>query len=150
MNEKNFGLVVLGGVILLYTVGSGLLEKLGLKESAEGRTIKQTLSSSDSPFSPLFYKNLIKSIGTFKVSNTATCENWATILYKAGEGFGTDEEAIFGVLRSCASKAHVSYLANYFGNKYNKSLVDFLASEFNEAEMTQAIKIVNSLPNYIK
>lgn len=137
--------ILLGAGLLLYSMGSGLLEKLGLKQSAEGKNIQDALSRTDNAFSPNFYKNKETIVIRFE-----TAKAWAKIIYNAGRGWGTDEGAIFGILRRCKSQCDVSGLAEVFGMLYKTSLIDFLDSEFDEKEMAQAIAIVNSLPAYIR
>jgi len=147
-NEDLLPWALVAGAVIVYSLGSGLLEKLGLKESSSGKAIKAQLNSTNNGFSPTFwkgYKYVPETSNT--VINAATASNWAKVIGAAVWGPGTDEAKIYGILRSCKCKCDVSRVADAYGVIYKESFIDRLADEFNEAEMAQAIAIVNSLPN---
>jgi len=146
-NEDLLPWAILAGAVIVYNLGGSLFEKLGLKESADGKAIKEQLNATNSAFSPNFWKGY-KYIPTTAnlVINAATASSWAKVVRDAVNWPGTDEAKIYGIFRSCKCKCDVSRVADAYGVLYNESFVDRLADEFTESEMKQAIAMINSLP----
>jgi hypothetical protein len=112
-------------VAVYYFVAKPLLEKLGLQKSqtAEEADIQQ--SSLTSPFNPRYYKEQPKPVTIITSKEVA---KMAQDLYSSlNRGYlGDDLQTILSTFRKLKYKTQVSYLSDFFSNKYNLDLLDTL------------------------
>ena len=152
-------LLAVGAIAIAYFgVFKPLFEKLGLKESKEGKAIKELESrdNKNNPFSPVFLRNL-KAGTKISLLKLEAKNNLAKRIYNAMGYFSDDEAAIISVFRTLKTQSQVADLSQYFNSIYKTDLLDFLKrgkgyfpqSGLNESELTQIIKIVDSLPKLI-
>jgi len=108
-----------------YFVAKPLLEKLGLQKSqtAEEADIQQ--SSLASPFNPTYYKEQPKPVTIITSKEVA---KMAQDLYSSlNRGYlGDDLQTILSTFRKLKYKTQVSYLSDFFSNKYKLDLLDTL------------------------
>jgi len=112
-------------VAVYYFVAKPLLEKLGLQKSqtAEDADIQQ--SSLASPFNPTYYKEQPKPVTIITSKEVA---KMAQDLYSSlNRGYlGDDLQTILSTFRKLKYKTQLSYLSEFFSNKYKLDLLDTL------------------------
>ena len=117
--------VIIGAYFLIL---KPILEKLGIQKTVEEeKTIVETKKAAttlESPFSPRYWKSFKKPF----ILTNAAAESFVKKLYDSVSGslFGDDLNTIYGVFRQLKYKTQVSYLAQYFFNKYKVDLVETL------------------------
>jgi hypothetical protein len=158
MKQDNQKLLINGAIIVVAYFGiiRPILTKLGIQKTDSDRLVdrQENLPNNQNAFSPTFYKT--GGSGTLLLT-MAVKQNLAKRIYDALGVFSDDESAIFSVFRQLKSQSQVSYLAEYFGQKYKSDLLDYLKrgySSFNPAsglsaeELQIVLNIVNNLPKY--
>jgi len=135
------GLVLGGGVFLIYILKSTGIIQSGAAKKAEAekqKQIQQNATSINSPFNPNFYKN---KLGASLITK-AQAEQYADQIYDAVGYFTDDESTIYAVFRQLKAKTQVSWLAENFYRLYGEDLYNFLLDSLNETEMTTVNQIV--------
>jgi hypothetical protein len=143
-----------------------ILEKLGLEKTPEQvkdeEEKKQASTNLESPFSPRYWREELKTKGNIQALTTKAKTQFAAIIYASlNRGYlGDDFAAIIGVFRQLKYKTQVSDLADFFQKKYQLDLYKTLddgvrrvidrftpgnRSGLSSSEMSQIIQIVNNL-----
>jgi len=136
-----------------------ILESLGIKNTAQQNAVNTTAPQnnvwSGQPFINSFAGQKIKLL------TTAAKDKYSKIIYDALPNIGNDDSsAIISVFRGITTKTQVADLSQYFKNKYNYDLYDFLSSGrskdfwwssttggLNADNINQVLTIVNAKPN---
>jgi hypothetical protein len=168
MDNKNqdilFRLGIAVGVYFL--VIKPILQKLGIEKTPEQvkdeEEKKQASTNLESPFSPRFWKEELAIKKEVKLLTTKAKTQFAAIIYAAlNRGYlGDDVAAILGVFRQLKYKSQVSYLADFFEQKYQLDLYKTLddgvrrlidrftpgnRTGLSSSEMSQILQIVKNL-----
>lgn len=149
----------LGGLaIAYYGIIKPLIEKLGLKDSKEEKTVKkfEELENKDNPFSPVFLRNL-KTGSSVTLLKSDVKKSLAKRIYDAMGYLSDDEAAVISVFRILKTQSQVSDLSTYFSSVYKTDLFDFLKkgkgmfpqAGLNDLELVQIINTVMNLPKQI-
>jgi len=157
-------LVKLGIAIgVYYFVLRPILEKTGLSKTAEQEQFtkeeKSAQTSLVSPFSPRYWKDA-KDPKTI-ITNKEVTKMAADLYASLNRGYlGDDLATILSTFRKLKFKTQVSYLSEFFSNKYKLDLFQtlkdgvrrtidrftpFNRSGLSDKELQQVIDIVNSL-----
>lgn len=152
-----------GGLLAYFGFIRPILNKLGIiktaQDIAQTQAITNALSSStNNPFSPNYWKEISKRKGKIKVWNTSSNQTRSKQIYDAMGYFSDDEPMINKVFKEIPSKAHLSYLAEYFAKLYRMDLFSFLKqgkgqlaqAGLNNDELETILNIVAQKPDYIK
>jgi hypothetical protein len=144
-------ILAVGGLALLFFGGRAILQKLGIVSTAadqaaqlETQAQMQQLSSGNY-FDPDYWRT--GGAGTLLLTMGAA-NNYADILKNAKGYFNDDEAAVYGVFQSLKTRSQVSFLAMVFFQKFNVSLLGYLQTFMNDAELTTVAKITNKLPAF--
>jgi hypothetical protein len=165
MKKDNQDLLVQLGIVIgiYYFVVRPILEKTSLIKTAEqeqyDKEEKLAQSSLESPFSPRYWKDA-KAPKTI-ITNKEVTKMAADIYASLNRGYlGDDLATILSIFRKLKFKTQVSYLSEFFSNKYKLDLFQTLKdgvrrtidrfSPFNRSglsdkELQQVIEIVNGL-----
>ena len=133
-----------------------LLEKLGLKDSAEDKARKEAAKKAegeadlvDSPFNPAFYKTA--PAGTALLTSAKADELAKQIWDSVGTWYD-DPEAGFAAIKQCKNWASVSWLSDRFNSKYGRDLYNWMKIKYDtDAQVVVLTKIVNyarALPKF--
>lgn len=141
-------LVTIAVVVLVYLlVARPIMRRLGIIETKEDKErdkqAKQLGTSTDSPFSPRYYK---EQKGTVQLIPKATAEKLADQLNDAIGFFSDDENVVYGILRQLNYKTQLSWLADVFFEKYKMDMYQLLNRNLGEDEMD----VVNSIATQLK
>ena len=135
--------VVVGvGYFALY---KPLMKKLGIMQSLEEKELEKINEDVEKqPFwAPTYYKNH----GGATINN-AESSAFAKTLYDATDGgwtgWGTDEDAIYGVFRVLGSKGNISKVSEAYFIKYNDDLLANLKDELNTEDFGQVSQIIST------
>jgi hypothetical protein len=134
----------IGLLALVFLGGRSILAKLGIVTNPEDSKEMNQLSASNY-FDPDFYK--AGGAGT-KILTNESAQMLVKLLYESKGVFNDDEAKVYGVFQSLRYQSQVSYLAAVFFAKYKVSLIGFLSSFLNNAELSNIAKICNRLPKY--
>ena len=119
-----------------------ILKKTGVIDTPESKEMDKINDSlwSGRYWSPLWYKN-----NGGKSITEQQAVSYANIIKDAVDGWGTDEEAIYGVFEQLGSKGNVSKVAESYSRiQGGESLSERLKSELDDEEqLTLASKITN-------
>jgi hypothetical protein len=164
--EENFYIRI--GVLVgaYFFILQPILQKLGIQKTSEQlkdeEEKKGAASNLESPFSPRYWKNELVIKKKVELLTTKAKTQFAAILYSAlNKGYlGDDLASILGVFRQLKYKTQLSFLADFFAQKYQldlyKTLDDgvrrvvdrftpFNRSGLSSSEMSQILQIVNNL-----
>lgn len=147
----DYNILLIAGILVGgYFVGKSILEKLGLKDSAEDTATKAKLKEQESKFNIWGGLNsLKKAAGTRKnivVLTKAGAEFYAKQINKAFGIVNDDEQAIFGVFRQLRFKSQVASIVTEFFNLYKRDLLTTLKSKLSESELAEIINIIETKP----
>lgn len=147
----DYNILLIAGILVGgYFVGKSILEKLGLKESAEDLETKAKLKEQETKFN--IWGGIIslqKAAGTRKVIKVLTkvgSEFYAKQINNALGLFNDDEQAIFGVFRQIRFKSQVASIVTAYFNLYKKDLLTTLKSKLSESELAEVINIIETKP----
>lgn len=165
MKKDNQDLLVKLGIAIgiYYFVVRPILEKTGLSKTAEQEQFtkeeKSAQTSLVSPFSPRYWKDA-KAPKTI-ITNKEVTKMAADLYASLNRGYlGDDLATILSTFRKLKFKTQVSYLSEFFSNKYKLDLFQtlkdgvrrtidrltpFNRSGLSDKELQQVIDIVNSL-----
>lgn len=141
--------VTIAVVVLVYLlVVRPILQKVGIIETKEDKErdkqAKQLGTSTDSPFSPRYWK--AQKGDTVQLIPKATAEQLADQLNDAIGFFSDDENAVYGILRQLNYKTQLSWLADVFFEKYKMDMYQLLNRNLSEEEMD----VVNSIATQLR
>lgn len=141
-------LVTIAVIVLVYLlVARPIMRRVGIIETKEDKErdkqAKQLGTSTDSPFSPRYYK---EQKGTVQLIPKATAEKLADQLNDAIGFFSDDENVVYGILRQLNYKTQLSWLADVFFEKYKMDMYQLLNRNLGEEEMD----VVNSIATQLK
>jgi L-fucose mutarotase/ribose pyranase (RbsD/FucU family) len=147
----DYNLLLIAGLIVGgYFVGKSILEKLGLKESAEDAATKAKLKNQETKLNIWGgVTSLQKAAGTRKaiqVLTKAGAEFYAKQINKAFGIVNDDEQAIYGVFRQLRFKSQVASVVTAFFNLYKRDLLTTLKSKLSESELAEIINIIETKP----
>ena len=148
-------LLLIGGLFVAgYFVIKPILEKLGIKESAEQKETKEKLKEQEIKLNIWGgLPTMVKAAGnkkTLKVLTVAGADSYATQINKSFSVFGDDEEQIFGVFRNLRYKTQVGSLVTAYFKLYKKDLLTELKSRLSESEFNTIINIIETKPTGIE
>lgn len=142
-----------------YLVVKPILEKLGLKKSAEEKELENV--DLIPPAGNVWAGSAYKFPPGALLLKSSVANKYAEQIYNAFGFFGDDEDVIFGVFRALKTQSQVAWLAKAFKEKYKADLLTFLqkgtkttqymrpvSSGLNASEMTQILNIIKSKPKY--
>jgi hypothetical protein len=144
-------LLAAGAVALVFFGGRAIFEKLGIVKSKEEQQTEDEIKnqmlqlSTGNYFDQDYWKK--GGAGTL-ILTAAGAAKYADIIYNAKGIFNDDEAAVYGVFQALKTRSQVSYLSMVFFQKYNKSLIAYLADFLNKAELATVARICNKLPNF--
>lgn len=141
-------LVTIAVIVLLYLLlARPIMRRVGIIETKEDKErdkqAKQLGTSTDSPFSPRYYK---AQKGTVQLIPKATAEKLADQLNDAIGFFSDDENAVYGILRQLNYKTQLSFLADVFFEKYKMDMYQLLNRNLGDEEMD----VINSIATQLK
>ena len=132
--------MMIGGVYLL--VARPVLRKLNVLKTKEDEIAEKTWN--EVRLQPFWTANYYKQYGGDTISSTEA-SNYAQTLYdamKGGIGWGTDEDAIYGVFSALGSKGNISKVAEAYNIKFQSDLLNHLEGELaTDEQMEVAVKI---------
>jgi len=154
-----------GGYVLylMYKTGKSITDVLNITSSKEEKEAQQVFASEPTanPFSPLYYKELNKKNVVY-LFDKKYLEPKAKAIHDAVSKFPlmTDSAKIATIIKSLQYKTQVSYLSEYFQNKYGYEMFTYIkdgyrffvdgATGLSDKDMAQIINYVNNLPSGIK
>lgn len=106
------GTVAVVGTLAI--VGGGFFAIRGIKRYIEN---KQSRDSEKATSGDL--KDLNKNQSTAQTFSNSQAQTFASALFSAMDGWGTDEEAIFSVFKNCKNDADVLAIIKAFGQRAN-------------------------------
>lgn len=158
----------IGAKLVLYGFGFLALKKIaevfGIVQSAEDKAVYFNINKAYNneafnrdfmvmiqrlSLKPEFKGMSVKSFIDLQADKTK-CAQIAVEIYTAVAGAGTDEIKIFSQLRRLSNKVELGLLNSVFLALYKVSLIDFLADELSDADLSKAAVIINNLPEYTK
>jgi hypothetical protein len=165
MDKKNQDIIFKLGIAIgvYYFVVKPILEKLGVSKTAEQEEFikeeKVAQTSLLSPFNPRYWHDQKKPV---TIITNAEVKKMAADLYASlNRGYlGDDLATILSTFKKLKYKTQVSYLAEFFSNKYKLDLYQtlkdgvrrtidrftpFNRSGLSDAELQQVMNIVNAL-----
>lgn len=148
-------ILLIGGLFVAgYFIIKPILEKLGIKESAEEKETKEKLKEQEVKFNIWGgLPTMIRAAGkkkTIKVLTVAGADSYATQINKAFSVFGDDEEQIFGVFRNLRYKTQVGSLVTAYFKLFKKDLLSELKSRLSESEFNTIVNIIETKPSGIE
>ena len=148
-------ILLIGGLFIAgYFIIKPILEKLGIKESAEEKETKQKLKEQEVKLNIWGgLPTMVKAAGnkkTIKVLTVAGADSYATQINKAFSVFGDDEEQIFGVFRNLRYKTQVGSLVTAYFKLFKKDLLSELKSRLSENEFNTIVNIIETKPSGIE
>ncbi len=148
-------ILLIGGLFVAgYFVIKPILEKLGLKESAEDKALKEKLKDQEVKLNIWGgLPTMIKAAGnkkTLKVLTVAGAESYAKQINNAFSIFGDDEDQINGVFRNLRYKTQVGSLVTAYFKLFKKDLLTELKSRLSESELNTIISIIETKPSGIE
>lgn len=130
-------------------VSTGLLEKLGLKKSAEEEAIDNEAAvtsvkanATDSPFNPTYYKSVPAGTAIFTSANAKTL---ADQVWNSVGIFSDDAEAGYAVIKQCTNWAKVSQICDTFQSSHGRDMYEWLKLKY---DTTSQKDVLNKLVNY--
>lgn len=146
--------LIIGGGFVLYKLTrgfEGLLEALGLKDSASTQALDDATGSSTSFWNPSFYKTA--PAGAVILTDAAASQ-LCNLIYGAFGMFNDDEEQAIGAVKTLKTQAQVSYLAEKFYSIYHQDLLTFLRGgsypqdRLSDSDVYALTSYIQSLPKY--
>lgn len=137
-----------GAALLYLGVLNPLLKFLGIKKSDETKQVDAAGNNPQSPFSPVFYKNVPGAI----LMTRASADNMAKIIYDSIGALNDCEECVIGVFKSLKFQTQCSYLAEIFFINYKQDLLQFIRGGWwpyeglSDAHLTTIVNYVKGLP----
>ena len=139
-------LLIIGGVAALAYFGilDPILKKLGIKDDAADRARDSAIDTAANArgWNPTYYKSIKGAL----ILTRASAESFARVLNSAMSGWGTNEEKIYGVLRSMKTQTQLSFLCDVYFQLYKKDLYQHIVSELSTNELAVVSGIVNKMP----
>jgi hypothetical protein len=142
-----------------YLIVKPILEKIGLKKSAEEEALEDI--NYVPPAGNVWAGDGYKQVPGALLLTSAVANKYAEQIYNAFGFFGDDEATIFGIFRALKTQSQVAWLAKAFKEKYGTELLTFLqkgsktsqiwrpaTSGLNATEMKQILDIIKSKPKY--
>lgn len=136
-----------------------ILEKLGLKKSAEEKALEDI--NYIPPAGNVWAGSAYKQVPGALLLTSSVAKKYAKQIYDAFGFFGDDEAVIFGIFRSLKTQSQVAWLAKAFKELYGTELLTFLqkgsktsqiwrpaSSGLNADEMNTILAIIKSKPKY--
>lgn len=152
MNQKiDYNLLMIGGLFVGgYFIIKPILEKLGLKESADEAAAKAKLKEQETIYNIWGgITSLQKAAGNKKkivlLTSSGADYNAKTI----NNAFGIvndNEDQIFGVFRSLRYKSQVASIVSAYYKLFKKDLLTTLKSRLSQAEINEIINIIETKP----
>jgi hypothetical protein len=145
-------LLLAGGAIAYFKIIKPIIDKVsdpfgkGEQHKDDVKNVEQL--KTEGYFDP-GYKNDLKQNNVILSLTPYGQKLYAEKIYNAkGIPYLTNdnEGAVYGVFRALNSKTQISYLAEYFINRYNKDLKAYLQSFLNQNEFGNVATICNKLP----
>lgn len=135
------GIPVVVGVAY-FGVVRPILKSVGVFKTPESKEMEKV---NDSMWVGKYWSPIWHTINGGVTLSDYQARNYAKTLYDATWGWGTDEEAIYGVFEQLGSKGNVSKVAEAYARSYdNASLMETLKSELDSEEaLALAQKITN-------
>lgn len=124
------------GILLVYLlIIKPIFRRLGIIQTPEDKKrdeqAKQASTSSDSPWSPLYYQS---RPGALLLTKAATLELAKQI--NDAIGFFTDDETeVYGALRQLKAKTQLSWLCQVFFDEYKTDMYQLLNRNLGDDEM---------------
>lgn len=151
----DYNILLIGGLFVAgYFVIKPILEKLGIKESAEDREVKQKLKEQEVKLNIWGgLPSMVKAAGnkkTLKVLTAAGADSYAKQINKSFGVFGDDEEQIYGVFRNLRFKTQVGSLVTAYFKLFKKDLLTDLKSRLSESEFATIVNIIETKPSGIE
>jgi hypothetical protein len=164
--EKNHVSYAMAGIAVLiiialwfvYRSAAGILETVGLKESATDRAVNQARHMD--AFNPNWWKIQVatppRDGGSWAVYTIEACDARNKIIYDAINGitnsFGilANVDTVAGVFRQARSKVHVSRMAERYFAVYRRSLFENLDNRLLRKDLKMITDIVDKLPDKVK
>jgi hypothetical protein len=141
-----FGGLLVGG----YFIIKPLLEKLGLKESAEDRQAKAKLREQERTFNIWGgVASIQKSAGKNKLITLLSVNGANFYAKQIKQAFGIvndNEEQIYNVFRAIRFKSQVASIVTAYSNLYKADLLTTLKSRLSESELNEIINIIETKP----
>jgi hypothetical protein len=126
-------ILLIGGLFIAgYFVIKPILEKFGLKDSAEDKALKEKLKEQEVKLNIWGgLPTMVKAAGnkkTLKVLTVAGADSYAKQIKNSFGVFNDDEEQIFGVFRNLRFKTQVGSLVTAYFKLFKKDLLTELKS----------------------
>lgn len=139
-----YGIAILTVLFVLYQI----LSKIGLIKTKKKKTEEKAKTEAEANLraSEYFDPLLLKSNEQY-IPLAGTGKMYAGILYKAMNGLGTDEEAIYSTFGRLKSKENISELALYYQSIGKRDLISDILNELTDKEQAILWSIINKLPN---
>jgi hypothetical protein len=142
-----------------YLIVKPILEKIGLKKSAEEQQLEDI--NYIPPAGNVWAGSGYKQVPGALLLTSAIANQYAKQIYDAFGFFGDDEATIFGIFRALKTQSQVAWLSKAFKEKYGTDLLTFLqkgsktsqiwrpaTSGLNVEEMATILNIIKSKPKY--
>lgn len=147
----DYNIVLIAGLFVGgYFIVKPILEKLGLKDSAEDKAADKALKQQETKYNIWAgLKSMAKAAGTRKnivVLTAAGADFNAKQINNAFGVFNDDEEKIYGVFRSLRYKSQVASIVDAFYKLYRKDLLTTLKSKLSGSEFNELIRIIETKP----
>lgn len=147
------------GIGIFDAIGDGatsLLEKLGLKKSAEEKAVDTAAQAADavagvanSPFNPTFYKT---APGGTPIFTSSFAKKIAAQIWGSVGVFSDDPEAGLAAIKQCTNWAKVSFVADTFNTVYGRDLYGWLKIKYDTTTqkdyLNKIVAYATSLPKY--
>jgi hypothetical protein len=149
--KLDYNLVLIAGLFVGgYFIIKPILEKFGLKSSAEDKALEKALKEQESKFNIWAgIPSLKKAAGTRKniiVLTAAGSDFYAKQIKQAFGTFNDDEEKIYGVFRQLRYKSQVASIVDAYFKLYKTDLLTQLKSKLSDSELNEIIKIIETKP----
>jgi hypothetical protein len=149
-------ILLIGGIFIgsYYFIIKPILEKLGLKETADEKEAAKKLEEQEKKLNIWGgLPTMIKAAGkgkTLKVLTVAGADSYAKQINSAFSVFGDDEDQINGVFRNLRYKTQVGSLVTAYFKLFKKDLLSDLKSRLSESELNSIISIIETKPSGIE
>lgn len=165
MNRKNKILLLTGilssigiYVIINKAIKKNLKKKIyaaldGSTGKTEEKRINDIISGKKSAtlsdaFNPKFFQTIAHKTGRGNPMDPKDAIKKANDIYNSWNFFDDDEEKVYGVLRSLASKLQVSFVTFWYNKKHGSDLYEDLNYKLSDEEKAIAFGIVRNLPSF--
>lgn len=146
MKQKiDYNLLIIAGIFgVAYFGGRKILQSFGLiSDQRETRDLREL--QSENYFNPTYWQQF--GAGAL-ILTESDAKRYSDTIKDAYGIFNDDENAIYAVFELLKTKSQVSYLALKFNQYYNISLLGYLQSFLNDAELAKVAGIINKKPKY--